>query len=88
MNYGDVVTASVNQHFYFRTILRVSDIDPNNSHVYIWRCFNNVRVRSEGNVIENMSGLDNALHYIGKDQNVCTLNKVENTKDFKIKLRL
>ena len=47
-----------------------------------------MRVRSEDNVIENMSGLDNALYYIRKDQNVCTLNKVENTKDFKIKLRL
>jgi len=47
-----------------------------------------MRVRSKDNVIENMSGLDNALYYIRKDQNVCTLNKVENTKDFKIKLRL
>ena len=44
--------------------------------------------RSKSNVIENVSGLDNALYYIKRDQEVYALNKVGNTEDFEIRLRL
>ena len=35
-----------------------------------------------------MSGLDNTLYYIGRDQKVCALNKVGDTENFEIRLRL
>jgi len=45
-------------------------------------------MRSKGNVIENVSRLDTVLYYIRKDQEVYALNKVEDTKDFEIRLQL
>jgi len=43
---------------------------------------------SENNVIENVSRLNDALYYIGRDWEVHTLNKVGDTEDFEIGLRL
>jgi len=36
-------------------------------------------IRSKGNIIENISELDNALHYIRRDWEVHVLNKVDKT---------
>lgn len=44
--------------------------------------------KSKDNVIENTSGLDDTLYYIKRDQKVYALNKVKNTMDFEIRLRL
>jgi len=35
-----------------------------------------------------VSGLDNTLYYIGRDQKICALNKVGDTENFEIRLRL
>ena len=64
------------------------DINPNNRYVWFWKCLNDIGTRSEGNVIENVSGLDDTLYYIGRDQKVCALNKVGDTENFEIRLRL
>jgi len=64
------IETSVDDTFSLRTTFRVSDIDPNHSHVRFGRYFDNIRLECENSVIENMSGLNDPLN------NICCYREV------------
>jgi len=58
------VEASVYKVFYLEAVLEILNINPNYSHIRFERHFDNTRVESKNNVIENVNRLKNPFNDI------------------------
>jgi len=58
------VEASIDDIFHLWTILEILDINPDYKYIRFKRHFDNVRLKYEDNIIENISSLNNFLNDI------------------------
>ena len=63
------------------TILQIPDVDPNDSHVRFGRCFDNMRLRSQYNIIKNVKLFNNVLNNVGSNRGICLILKVRKSND-------
>ena len=59
---GSNITTNIEaliDEFGWRTTLYILNVNPNNSHVWFWKDFDNSRFQSNFDVIKNMSGFNN-----------------------------
>ena len=82
------IEVSVDDFFCVSTTLRVPDIDPDDGHVEFGRNLDDMRSRSEDNVIEDVVAPENAFDIIWRNTRICVLIVVWNTYNFEIGLGL
>ena len=78
----------VNDFFSIVTILCITDVNLDNSYVWLGRDFINYWFWHKNNIIENMVVLENMFDILRQDVCVWLIDKVRNAYDFDIKLWL
>ena len=82
------IKTPIYEAFSLTSALNISNIKPNNSHIWLWGNFNYMWFQDQYNIFEYMVILDNVLYHNWYDECVSILYKVWNIYDFKICLWL
>lgn len=91
MNCSDVtfyVKAPINETFSLRATLSILYINPDNSYIKLGEYFDNLRLRSKNNIIEDMCGLNDLFNNVRYNRDVEVFNNVWNVQDLKIQFGL
>ena len=87
-NVVSYVKVSINKNFGRYIILEVLNVNPDNSHVWLWRKFDNSWFWCNVNIVKDVHGFDNCFHHTRIYRHVSTLNEVQNTKYLQVRLGL
>jgi len=87
MNSSNVITdikEFIDQTFHFHATFGFSYVYPDDYHVKLRQCFDNVRFESKKYIIEDMCGFDNSLNDVKVNESISILYDVQNTYDFEV----
>ena len=74
----------VDQNLGIRATLRIPNVNSDNSYVRFGRNFDNMRVKGEDNVIENISHLKNSFNNVSSDKQVHIFDVIRDVQDFEL----
>jgi len=72
------IKAPINKTFSFRATLSILYINWDNSYIRLWGYFDNLRLRSKNNIVEDVCGLNDLFNDVRQNMSVRVFNDIEN----------